>query len=235
MNAKWMTLMGLLAALSVPLAVRAEDPIPVPDTEGPFLGDVGGYSDGGPVATEFGSNIYGLGAFAHGMGEYNLSTARALHELQRARARAIQNHKLAVETRFDLQRQNRQARADELDPLTEDQLSRAIEAQRPDRLTIAQYNPVTGSLDWPVALHGKSFESEREALEYAFSSRTSRDSGPGSAFYSQVRRTTQQMLAKLRDKVDLYSPNEFGAARRFLEGLRYEALSPADVSGLAMR
>ena len=236
MNTKWIISMGLCAVLSFPLSARGEQPdlIP-PETEGPFLGDVGGFSDGGSVATEIGSGLYGFGAFAHGMADYHLKTAKAVHELERARARAIQNHKLFVETRFHLQQQNRQARAKELDPLTPDQLSRVIEAQRPDRLTIVYFNPATGELRWPAALQGASFESERESLEYAFASRTSRDSGAGSVFYSQVRRTIDQMLAKLRDQIDMLSPTEFGAARRFLVGLKYEALGPADVSGLAMR
>ncbi len=235
MCAKWMMTMGLLAALSVPLTVRSQDTIPLPDDGDGFVGDVGGYTDGGPVATEVGSGLYGMGKFASGVGDYNLSTARAVRELQEARTRAIQNHKLAVETWYDLKRQNRTFRADKLDPLTPEQLSRAIESQRPDRLTLAQYNPVTGELTWPAALRGDAFDSERESLEYAFSTRTSRDSGPESVFHVQVRRTTGSMLAKLRNRIEMFSPNEFMAAKKFLVGLRYEALSPANDAALAMK
>lgn len=232
MNAKWIMTTGLMSAITAVPIARGEDVITTPDA-GVF--EVGAITDGGPVATEVGSNLYGLGELARGVGDYNLNTARARHEYERARARAIQNHKLAVETRFDLKRQNRQFRAKELDPLTADQLSRVIEWQRPHRLAQHEYNPATGSLTWPVALQGKTFESEREALEYAFATRTSRDHGPESAFCSQVRQTTEGMLAKLRDRIELFSPSEFMAAKKFLVGLRYEAQSPANAMALATR
>jgi hypothetical protein len=211
-----------------------EDLIPEP-SPGDGLVDVPvGISDVGPIATDAGSGLYGMGKFARGVGEYNYNTARAIREIEEARARAIQNHKLAVETWFDLKRQNKQFRAAELAPLSAEQLSRVIEAQRPDRLTVAQYNPVTGKLFWPAALLGDAFASEREALEHGFQSRTSRDGGPDSAFHSQVRQTTGQMLAKLRDRIDRFSPNEFMAAKKFLVGLRYEAQTPASATALAM-
>ena len=212
-----------------------DDVTPVP-SPGSSLVDVPiGIDDGGPVATDAGSGLYGMGTFAHGVGSYNYNTARAVRELEEARARAIQNHKLAVETWFDLKRQNKQFRADELAPLTPAQLSRVIEAQRPDRLRIAQYNPISGKVSWPAALLGNAFATEREALEHGFATRTSRDGGPDSMFQVQVRQTTEQMLAKLRDRIDQFSPNEFMAAKKFLVGLRYEAQSPAHAEGLAIR
>ncbi|HUE74461.1 MAG TPA: hypothetical protein VMP01_26495 [Pirellulaceae bacterium] len=233
MNTKWIMTTAFLAAMAAVAMVRGQEVIPSPGNdiiEVPY-----GVYDRGSVATDAGSRLYGMGVYARGAGEYNLYTARAMREYQEARARAIQNHKLAVETWFDLKRQNRQFRAKELDPLTPDQLSRAIERQRPARLTAWQYNPVTGSLRWPVALKGKPFESEREALDYAFSSRTSQDSGPDSVFSTQVRQTTEKMLAKLRDRIELFSPSEFMAAKKFLVGLRYEAQSPANAMALASR
>jgi hypothetical protein len=231
MNTNWIMTTGLLAAMTAVPMVRGQDVI-TPDDE---VIEAGVITDGGQVATEVGSKAYGMGAFAHGVGEYNLNTARAVHEYQRARARAIQNHKLAVEVWFDLKRQNREFRARELDPLTPSQLSRVIEAQHPERLATWEYNPMTGNLEWPYALQEDVFETEREALEYAFSSRTSRDSGRDSAFASQIHETTDDMLVKLRDRIELLSPNEFGAAKKFLVGLRYEAQLPINARPLAMR
>jgi hypothetical protein len=193
------------------------------------------YDSDPTIATEVGSGLTGLGSAAEGIGTYNYYTAGAVRELQEARALAIDNHRQRVQNWYALKSLNRQARGAKLDPLTPDQLSAVIEWQRPDRLPISQFNATTGELHWPVALHGNSFESERESLNYAFQTRTSRDRGADSAFYSQVRRTTEGMLAKLRDRIDLFSPNEFIAAKKFLVGLRYEAMAPADMTGLAMR
>jgi hypothetical protein len=233
MNSKWIMTMAFLGSLSIAFLARGEDSIVSP---GNGIVDIPyGYSDGGPVATDAGSRLYGSGVFARGMGEYNLMTAQALRECEEARMRAIQNHKLAVETWFFLKRQNREFRAKELAPLTPEQLSRAIEAQRPDRLKVWQYNPNNGALEWPVALKGRTFESDREVLDRAFATRTSRDSGPESLFYAQVRQVTQRMLAKLTERIEHFSPNEFMAAKKFLVGLRYEAHSPANMQGLASR
>jgi hypothetical protein len=233
MKSNWIFTAMLTIVACTPAWGIEDIPEPIPEDG---LVDVPlGMSDSGPVATDAGSGLYGMGKLAHGVGDYNLNTARAIREIEEARARNIQNHKLAVETWFDLKRQNKQFRADELRPLTPEQVSRIIEMQRPDRLTIAQYNPITGKLSWPAALLGAAFASEREALEHGFGTRTSRDSGPQSKFHLMVRQTTESMLAKLRDRIDLFSPNEFITAKKFLVGLRYEAQTPADATSLVMK
>jgi hypothetical protein len=188
----------------------------------------------GTIATEAGSGLTGLGSFAQGVGAYNYYTAGAMNEYEKARALAIDNHRRAVENWYDLKLQNKIFRADELAPLNEQQLAYVIEAKRPKRLTTSQYNPITGKLAWPGPLMSSAFETEREALDYAFGTRTSRDGGPDSLFSTQVRRTTESMLAKLKDRIDLFSPNEYMSAKKFLVGLKYEAHSPADAASLAM-
>lgn len=231
MNAKQILSILLLASLGGS-TVRAEDVVPSPDDvplDVPF-----GFSDGGMVSTEVGSGLYGMGAFARSVGDYNYNTARAARELEEARTRAIMNHKLAVETWFDLKRQNKQFRASKLEPLSASQLSVTLESQRPVRLTDSQYSAVTGKLSWPVALLGGAFESQRVTLDRAFGSRTSRDGGSESAFYARVHRATEVMLTTLRDRIELFSPNEYMAAKKFLLALRYEALSPSNPTALAV-
>lgn len=213
MNAKWTISAMLLALMSSPAIAQY----------------------GGPVATDAGSGLTGLGTYAQGVGAYNYYTAGALSELEKARALAIENHRQAVENWYDLKLQNKIYRADELAPLNEQQLAAVIEMQRPDRLSTAQYNPITGKLSWPGPLTSSAFETERDALENAFGTRTTRDGGPDSVFSMQVRRTTESMLAKLKDRIDLFSPNEYMSAKKFLVGLRYEAHSPADAASLAMK
>lgn len=214
MNAKWTITVMLVALIGSPAMAQY-----------PF----------GQVATEAGSGLSGMGSFAQGVGAYNYYTAGAATELQKARALAIDNHRRAVENWYDLKLQNRIFRADELAPLSEQQLAMVIEAQRPDRLTTSQYSPITGKLQWPGPLMSSDFETERDALEHAFSNRTTRDGGPDSLFSTQVRRTVEGMLAKLKDRIDFLSPNEYMGAKKFLVGLKYEAHSPADAASLAMR
>ncbi|HZL90538.1 MAG TPA: hypothetical protein VFB96_19380 [Pirellulaceae bacterium] len=232
MKTNWITTAALAVFASYP--AWGDDVTPIPSPGNGTIDVPFGMTDGGPVATDAGSGLYGMGKFARGVGEYNLNTARAIREIEEARARNIQNHKLAVETWYDLKRQNKEFRADELAPLTTEQLTRIIEARRPERLTIAQYSPVTGKLSWPAALLGSAFASDREALEHGFATRTSRDGGPDSTFHMMVRDTTDRMLEKLRDRIDQVSPNEFMAGKKFLVGLKYEAGSPANATALAM-
>ena len=193
-------------------------------------GYLGGYYSAGTIE---GSSSYGMGAFARGVGEYNLYTAMAVRELEHARTLAIQNHQLAVDNWLARRAAHRErVRAEMLSPQL---IARVVEVSKPDRLAATQYWPESGKLIWPAALMGEELAKERAAIEKAFAARTTRDMGPGSAFYAGVRQGTEQMLAGLREKLPEMSSMEFIAAKKFLMGLRYEAVSPATSSALAMR
>jgi hypothetical protein len=198
----------------------------------PQYGD-NGYYGGYSAGTIAGSGLYGMGALARGVGEYNLYSAMAARELEEARTLAIQNYQMAVDNWLARRAAHRERVRAEM--LTSQQVARIVEVSRPDRLTAAQYRPDSGKLTWPAALMGQELAEERAALEAVFAGRTSRDMGAGSAFYANVRQGTEQMLAGLREKLPELSSMEFIAAKKFLVGLKYEALSPATSTALAMK
>lgn len=194
----------------------------------------GGY--GGYGGTYEGSALYGLGAYARGAGEYNYYSALAAREAQEAREQSIKNHKLAVESWVARRKAHQERRKAywEKEKLTAEQVARIVESNRPDRLTPAQYEPATGKITWPAALGGEAFAKEREAIDAAFSRRTAKDAGADSMFYGEVRRLTAQMLDKLSDGSSELAPMQVISAKKFLVGLKYESLSPADVKALVI-
>jgi hypothetical protein len=203
---------------------------------GSGYGGNGGY--GGSPGTFEGSVLYGLGAFARGVGEYNYYTGMAVREMEGARTVAIKNHKSAVESWHTLRKAHwdRRAAEWEKEKLTPAEVAHVVKVSRPDRLTPAQYEPATGKITWPTALSGVEFAAERAALEEAFAARTARDAGPDSAFYDQVRQLTERMLTKLRrnnEQGGKLTPMQFIAGKKILVGLRYESHTPTDAKVLA--
>jgi hypothetical protein len=215
--------------------------------DGPSAGDTfhdsfrgssyGGYGESGGYGTVEGSILFGLGAFARGVGEYNYYTGMAVRDLEQARTVAIKNHKTAVENWHSLRKAHSDRRQAEWEKerLTPAEVAHIVKVSRPDRLTPAQYEPATGKIIWPAPLMGDEFAAERAQLEDAFARRTVRDAGPDSAFYDQVRRLTEKMLNKLRQKNDEseeLTPMQFIAGKKFLVGLKYESHTPIDVEAL---
>lgn len=193
----------------------------------------GGY--GGYGGTYEGSVLFGLGAFARGLGEHNYYSAMARRELEAARWQYLRNHKQAVTDWFALRKQNEAAREAKRDRPTPEQIARIVEANRPDRLKPDQYEPATGRLSWPAPLSTEEFAEQRAALDAAFARRTPKDAGAGSEFHAAVADLTEKMLAKLRTKSPELTAAQFMAGRKFLDGLKYESLLPADAKALAAR
>lgn len=184
------------------------------------------------AATYEGSVFYGLGEFARGLGEGNYYNALAARAYQEARALAIANHQTAVTNWLNRRDAHRErVRAERMSP---EQIARVARANQPDRLTAAQYEPATGKLTWPAALMGEEFAKARAAIEEAFARRTSRDAGGQSQFYAGIRLATEEMLAALAAKLPEMSPMEYMAGKKFLVGLKYEALAPAAPTALAI-
>jgi hypothetical protein len=188
------------------------------------------------VASSEGSTAEGQGAMVAGVGQYNLNTALGIRYLQDARAKAIQNHRDAVDARYAIKRAHDNYMADKYahEKLTPELLSRIIQAKLPDRLSAAEYNPRTGDLEWPAALMGPEFSADRRALEEAFAQRRGEDVGMTSVFYREVSLRTQRMHSTMLAQIDRMSTTDSVAARSFLKSLEFEARHLPEASGLAM-
>ncbi|NMC19766.1 MAG: hypothetical protein GYA33_05035 [Thermogutta sp.] len=111
----------------------------------------------------------------------------------------------------------------------------AMTVQRPMyRLTVAEFDPVTKVIHWPDRLRSDRYAGVRNEIEAIFAAQQAGDCGAGSVFFAKVKTATDRMADLLRAEVRQMSPAEYVAAKRFLEGLRNEALAPAAVNQVAM-
>jgi hypothetical protein len=209
-----------------------------------------GYSQGTaavPASLGYGSYNYGggfyessvmegAGALLAGAGSYNLQSAQAIDTLENARAKYIQNYRNAIDAHYAIKRANDIYRAEKFasERPTPEQVSRIIQAKLPDRLTVAEYNRLTGALNWPAALMGPEFEMDRHMLQIAFAQRRPEDVGTTSIFYRDVSQRVDHMYDTMLSKLDDLSTAESIAARRFLKSLEYEARHLPEDTGLAI-
>jgi len=110
----------------------------------------------------------------------------------------------------------------------------SAQVTRVQRLTAAELDPVTRMIHWPAALQGDRYAQQRAALEELFTTRQPNEHGAASPFFAKVRQNVDVMKALLREEIGKLSPAEYVAAAKFLDGLRNEALFPAQINGVAM-
>lgn len=178
--------------------------------------------------------LRGWGAAAAGAGQANYLNSLAAINYQEAYARYLANRERMSETYFRLKATHQAAReAKRPQRLTNEQYAELARKQAPERLSERQYDRTLGRLSWPAPLLSEEFAREREALDRLFQVRSPGDVGPATAFYGQVRRLTQSLEGKLRDKLQELSPAEYMAAKNFLSSLVYEAQQPLIGRGLA--
>ncbi|ASV73042.1 hypothetical protein THTE_0440 [Thermogutta terrifontis] len=105
---------------------------------------------------------------------------------------------------------------------------------KPQRLTAAELDPVTHTIHWPAVLQGERYAQYRAAIEELFAARQPSDHGAASPFYSQVRKNVEILSSMLREEITRVSPAEYLAGKKFLDGLRNEALYPPQMNNVAM-
>jgi hypothetical protein len=199
-----------------------------------FYPAYGGYGYGYHSSTYEEGVLRGWGALARARGEANYWNSVAAVNRQEALARYIQNREQATETYFRMRQINQAARqAERPQRLSPEQYVMLAKKQAPDNLSEVQYDRTLGRLSWPAVFQTEEFAAEREELNRAFLVRSPSDTGAGSAFHSHVRQLTSAMHDRLTAKIHQLSPAEFIAAKKFVDGLGYEAQQPLVVRALA--
>jgi len=168
-----------------------------------------------------------------------IAQARKLHAetlkmLEERRSMELDNDAKATET-FYQKREIRErflAQRARKRPSRETVVSRC-NATKPNRPSASQLDPVRGTIYWPELLQGEAFEEYRTRLEELYAGRTPANSGLASEFCRQVQELASQMAGSLRSMIRQVSPTEYMAAKRFLEGLAYEARFLPEVEGIA--
>lgn len=177
-------------------------------------------------STIYGDSMRGLGNVIRSAGQLALDTSAAAVNLTEARRYAIENSKLWTQTYFEMRRLNREYRAAERGPRPSmEKLIRYAQIGRPPRLSPSDLDHVTGEIFWPVLLRTDRLATYRTEIEAVFSQRAVTRILGGEE-YMRVVRLIDFVEGVLRDHIRELPPGEYVTARRFLEGLNYEASLP---------
>jgi hypothetical protein len=180
--------------------------------------------------------LRGLGYLRAATGEMNYLNSLSNINNQEAISRYLDNREKNTEVYFKMRQINRAARAAERPQrLSPEQQVAIARQQAPEGLNPGQYNRELGRLSWPAMLTGEAFAEERVLLERAFAARTPTDVGTSSAFHGQIRQLAASMEAKLQGHLPLVSPNEYIAAKKFVQGLTVESQQPMIFGALAAK
>ncbi|HEV3342655.1 MAG TPA: hypothetical protein VG125_19945 [Pirellulales bacterium] len=191
----------------------------------------GGWGYAGAGSTAFGGALLGMGALTQAAGSYNLNTAAAGTYYQQAYSQWIQNQKLREQTYFDMRRMNASYRAEEamLHPhATPEEIREFSHSRLPAELSVNEFDPAHGVIEWPALLNRAEFKDDRARLEGLFSEAAAdpHGSGLGTQNYRDIQDAVGQMNDRLRSEIKQFGPDEYIPASKFLKSLAFEARTP---------
>jgi len=238
MKTNWIqaSVLSVLSVLAVAATASAQSTYATPiSTEGLHTRGYGYFYDHASTLEE--GVLRGLGYLRASTGEMNYLNSLSNINNQEAISRYLDNREKNTEVYFKMRQINRAARAAERPQrLSHEQQVAIARQQAPAGLNPGQYNREMGRLSWPAMLTGEAFAEERVMLERAFAARSPADVGVASAFHGQVRQLTASMEAKLQGHSQLgVSPNEYIAAKKFIQGLTVESQQPMIFGALASK
>lgn len=164
----------------------------------------------------------GMADVIRSAGAANLMNSEAASNYEDARKKYIDNRLLRTQTYFEMKQINKQARWGNQKRRSQADLIRFSKARLPDRLNHAQLDPLSGDLTWPVILRMDRLEPQRKKLQALFAMRA-KDGYVGPNQYAQILDNVKVMMDTLKARAKDFPSKDTIAARKFLEGLGYEA------------
>jgi len=187
-----------------------------------------GFNRGGYASTAGQAASYGMSEMMRAQGYQNLQNSEAAKNWQAAKTLEMQNRMRWTETYFEMRKTNREARAaEEGPPVSHEQMIRMAKMGLPPRLGSTQLDPVTGHIEYPLALTSKRFAPYRQELDKLFADRASSGGSMQYEQYQQIQQTVSKFIDVLKENVDNYSAGDYGRARTFLDSIANEARFPA--------
>ena len=193
------------------------DGTPVEETFVPGVGYSSGYGTGSSTYEE--GVQRGFADIVRSAGAANLMNSEAAKNYEDARRKYIENRRQATETYFEMRRVNQESRAAlRPRPLSTEQYVRLARQQAPERLSVSQLDPLSGTIGWPRVLMSESYKEDRELLQTLFKERAR-----GVAHnYEEIRDACDALLAKLKADATRIDANDFIRAKNFVDSLSYE-------------
>jgi hypothetical protein len=187
-----------------------------------------GFNRGGYASTAGQAASYGLSEEMRAQGAQNLDNSAAAKNWQEAKTQEIQNRLRWTETYFEMRKTNREAQAAEAGPhVTHEQTIRMAKMGMPPRLGSTQLDPVTGHIEYPMALTAPQFSPYRDELDRIFADRASSGGSMQYEQYEQIQRTVSKFIDVLKENINNFSAGDYGRARTFLDSIANEARFPA--------
>jgi hypothetical protein len=170
-------------------------------------------------STEIEGTQRGFADFIRSAGAASLLNSEATSKYEDARKKYLENRLQATQTYFDMRRINAEARRSQRSlPLSLEAYQRLARQQAPERLSVSQLDPLTGTISWPVVLQRADYQVEREELERLY-----RERATGVQYhYDGIQTATDRFLERLKTDVNQFEPNDFIRAKKFVESLAYE-------------
>jgi hypothetical protein len=162
----------------------------------------------------------GYGDVVRSYGMANLLNSEAAKSYEQARRDYIDNRLKATQAYFEMRSYNDSYRRNQRSaPLTMEQYVRLARQQAPDRLSVSQLDPFTGTINWPVPLRRPEYAEHRELIERLFASRASGTT----LVYSQLNKAVEEFALVLKADIDTFKQPEYILGKNFLDSLAYES------------
>jgi hypothetical protein len=192
-------------------------------------GGYGGWGfNNGVGSTAFGSYAAGMGQAIRAQGQYNALTAEAAVNLEEAKKREIENRLRWTNAYYEMRKMNQSWTESQRAPkLSTDEWARLARDAAPARLTASSLDPVSGHVNWPLALQTGPYQDSRAELDLLFAQRAATHGAMGVDAHRQIRATVDAMLAMLKSQIRELDSRSYLDARNFLNSLAYEADFPA--------
>jgi len=186
----------------------------------------GGYPGSYHSSTAGESYAHGMADVVRSQGQTNLNNSAAAINYTVAQSNEIQNRAAWTSTYFQMRDENRRARDAERRPrATMEELVRYAQEGKPKPLSPSEFDAVTGSVRWPLALQVDGYAKDRAELEKILAGRASKGT-LSPADYRKVRQLTTAMLGQLKEQIRETPSEQYTLAKRFLESLAYQATRP---------
>jgi hypothetical protein len=187
----------------------------------------GGWPGLSAPGTAASSAMNGMASMMSAAGSYNMQSSAAAINMSVAQRNQLQNDMLATDTYFQMRTANEKYRAAEAGPKpTMEQLVRLSKDGAPRQLTSSQMDPVSGGLSWPAVLQDDNYKEPRTQVDELFAKRTSQG-GLNYTDQSDVRHAVETMSATLKSQIRDIPPQDYEAARNFLNSVVYAAAKTA--------
>jgi len=193
--------------------------------------DAGGYGYWPHSSTLAEGVGHGVGDIMRSAGELSHLTSKAAINFQEAQRLQMDNAGRWLGTYADLRKHNTQLRAELRGPRpTKEDAVRLAQARMPRRLSPGELDPFTGRVYWPILLRTDQYAADRTALEKLIAARATRGA-QSPEDYLRSRQLVAEMLEGLREQIQEVPPADFVAAKRFLDSLAVELVSPVRIAG----